>query len=81
MCLSIIEPFQAWTGFYASRNILKGVARKASSQLHAVETLFVRYHISYPEGPVTTDWALEKLRALRWAVSEVQSFLNVCVVF
>ncbi|XP_063042689.1 epididymis-specific alpha-mannosidase [Engraulis encrasicolus] len=66
------EPFQAWTGFYASRNVLKGVARKASSQLHAAESLFARYHIAYPEGPVATDWALEKLRALRWAVSEVQ---------
>ncbi|KAL2078842.1 hypothetical protein ACEWY4_024586 [Coilia grayii] len=66
------EPFQAWTGFYASRNVLKGVARKASSQLHAAETLFVRYRIACPDGPVAKDWALEKLRALRWAVSEVQ---------
>ncbi|KAK2863076.1 hypothetical protein Q5P01_002609 [Channa striata] len=66
------EPYQAWTGFYASRNVLKGVARRASSQLHAAETLFTRYRISYPDGPVTKDWALEKLRALRWAVSEVQ---------
>ncbi|XP_076145488.1 epididymis-specific alpha-mannosidase [Alosa pseudoharengus] len=66
------EPYQAWSGFYASRNLLKGLARKASSQLHAAETLFVRYRIAYPDGPVATDWALEKLRALRWAVSEVQ---------
>lgn len=69
--LSVLEPYQAWTGFYASRNLLKGVARKASSQLHAAETLFVRYRIAYPDGPVATDWALEKLRTLRWAVSEV----------
>ncbi|XP_068443949.1 epididymis-specific alpha-mannosidase isoform X1 [Clinocottus analis] len=66
------EPHQAWTGFYASRNVLKGVARQASSQLHAAETLFTRYRVCFPDGPVTKDWALEKLRALRWAVSEVQ---------
>uniref|UniRef100_A0A1A8QSZ3 Alpha-mannosidase n=2 Tax=Nothobranchius rachovii TaxID=451742 RepID=A0A1A8QSZ3_9TELE len=66
------EPYQAWTGFYASRNVLKGVARRASSQLYAAETLFTRYRVSFPDGPVAKDWALEKLRALRWAVSEVQ---------
>ncbi|XP_019116863.2 epididymis-specific alpha-mannosidase isoform X2 [Larimichthys crocea] len=66
------EPQQAWTGFYASRNVLKGVARRASSKLHAAETLFTRYRISFPDGPVAKDWALDKLRALRWAVSEVQ---------
>ncbi|XP_041635888.1 epididymis-specific alpha-mannosidase isoform X2 [Cheilinus undulatus] len=66
------ESHQAWTGFYASRNVLKGVARQASSQLHAAETLFTRYRISFPDGPVAKNWALEKLRALRWAVSEVQ---------
>ena len=66
-----LEPHQAWTGFYASRNVLKGVARRASSQLHAAETLFTRYRISFPDGPVAKDWALEKLRELRWAVSEV----------
>nr|XP_046236755.1 epididymis-specific alpha-mannosidase [Scatophagus argus] len=66
------EPHQAWTGFYASRSVLKGVARQASSQLHAAETLFTRYRINFPDGPVAKDWALDKLRALRWAVSEVQ---------
>ncbi|MED6292897.1 hypothetical protein CHARACLAT_005315 [Characodon lateralis] len=66
------EPYQAWTGFYASRNVLKGVARRASSKLHAAETLFTRYRISFPDGPVAKGWALDKLRALRWAVSEVQ---------
>ncbi|MEQ2288311.1 Epididymis-specific alpha-mannosidase, partial [Ameca splendens] len=64
------EPYQAWTGFYASRNVLKGVARRASSKLHVAETLFTRYRISFPDGPVAKDWALDKLRALRWAVSE-----------
>ena len=67
----LLEPYQAWTGFYASRNVLKGVARQASSQLHAAETLFTRYRISFPDGPVAKAWALDKLRALRWAVSEV----------
>nr|XP_020466977.1 epididymis-specific alpha-mannosidase [Monopterus albus] len=66
------EPYQAWTGFYASRNVLKGVARQASSQLHSAETLFTQYRISFPDGPVAKDWAMDKLRALRWAVSEVQ---------
>nr|XP_023692209.1 epididymis-specific alpha-mannosidase isoform X1 [Paramormyrops kingsleyae] len=66
------EPFQAWTGFYASRNVLKGMARRASSQLHAAESLFVRYCVSFPDGPVPKEWALQKLRDLRWAVSEVQ---------
>ncbi|XP_029942917.1 epididymis-specific alpha-mannosidase isoform X2 [Salarias fasciatus] len=66
------EPFQAWTGFYASRNVLKGLARQASSRLHAAETLFARYRVDFPDGPVANAWALDKLRALRWAVSEVQ---------
>ncbi|XP_036453273.1 epididymis-specific alpha-mannosidase [Colossoma macropomum] len=66
------EPFQAWTGFYASRNVLKGVAKRASSLLHSAESLFVRYRIRYPDGPVQKEWALDKLKALRWAVSEVQ---------
>uniref|UniRef100_A0A4W4H0X6 Alpha-mannosidase n=1 Tax=Electrophorus electricus TaxID=8005 RepID=A0A4W4H0X6_ELEEL len=66
------ELFQAWTGFYASRNVLKGVARRASSLLHAAESLFVQYRIGYPDGPVQKELALDKLKALRWAVSEVQ---------
>lgn len=66
------EPHQAWTGFYASRNVLKGLARRASAQLHAADILFTRHRVSFPNGPVAKDWALFKLRALRWAVSEVQ---------
>lgn len=66
------ESHQAWTGFYASRNVLKGVARRASSKLHAAEALFAQYRIRFPDGPVAKDWALDKLKALRWAVSEVQ---------
>lgn len=66
------ESHQAWSGFYASRNVLKGVARRASSKLYAAETFFTQYRISFPDGPVAKDWALDKLKALRWAVSEVQ---------
>ncbi|TSL40971.1 Epididymis-specific alpha-mannosidase [Bagarius yarrelli] len=66
------EPFQAWTGFYASRNVLKGIARRASSLSHAAESLFVRYRIKFPDGPVHKEWAMNKLKAIRWAVSEVQ---------
>ncbi|XP_075884483.1 epididymis-specific alpha-mannosidase [Nelusetta ayraudi] len=66
------DSHQAWTGFYASRNVLKGVARQASSQLHAAETMFTRYRVNFPDGPVAKEWALDKLKALRWAVSEVQ---------
>lgn len=65
------DSHQAWTGFYTSRNHLKGVARQASAQLHAAETLFVRYRVNFPDGPVANEWALDKLKALRWAVSEV----------
>lgn len=66
------DSHQAWTGFYASRNVLKGVARQASSQLHAAETMFTRYRVNFPDGPVAKEWALDKLKALHWAVSEVQ---------
>ncbi|XP_006629735.3 epididymis-specific alpha-mannosidase [Lepisosteus oculatus] len=66
------DPFQAWTGFYASRNVLKGAARRASSLLFAAESLFTRYRIMFPDGPIPKEWALQQLRALRWAVSEVQ---------
>uniref|UniRef100_A0A8C4RHH9 Alpha-mannosidase n=1 Tax=Erpetoichthys calabaricus TaxID=27687 RepID=A0A8C4RHH9_ERPCA len=66
------EPFQAWTGFYASRNVLKGMARRASSLLYAVESLFTRYLLMYPKGPIDKEWALKQLQNLRWAVSEVQ---------
>lgn len=65
------DSHQAWTGFYASRNVLKGVARQASSKLHAAETMFTRYRVNFPDGPVAKEWALDKLKALRWAVSEV----------
>ncbi|XP_073504207.1 epididymis-specific alpha-mannosidase [Phyllobates terribilis] len=64
--------FQAWTGFFASRNVLKGVARRASSLLYAGESAFTQYLMKYPSGAVCKMWALEQLQALRWAVSEVQ---------
>ncbi|KAG2466090.1 MA2B2 mannosidase, partial [Polypterus senegalus] len=62
----------AWTGFYASRNVLKGMARRASSLLYAAESLFTQYLIMYPKGSIDKDWALKQLENLRWAVSEVQ---------
>ncbi|KAM4807632.1 epididymis-specific alpha-mannosidase [Rhinophrynus dorsalis] len=64
--------FQAWTGFYASRNVLKGVARRASSLLYAAESAFTQYLMKHPAGSVSKSWALQQLRTLRWAVSEVQ---------
>ncbi|CAN2388579.1 mannose metabolic process [Pristimantis euphronides] len=66
------DEFQAWTGFFASRNVLKGIARRASSLLYAGESAFTQYLMKYPSGKVCKMWALEQLRALRWAVSEVQ---------
>ncbi|XP_077136225.1 epididymis-specific alpha-mannosidase [Ranitomeya variabilis] len=64
--------FEAWTGFFASRNVLKGIARRASSLLYAGESAFTQYLMKHPSGPVCKMWALEQLQALRWAVSEVQ---------
>uniref|UniRef100_A0A8C3FEM4 Alpha-mannosidase n=1 Tax=Chrysemys picta bellii TaxID=8478 RepID=A0A8C3FEM4_CHRPI len=66
------EPFQAWTGFYTSRSVLKGIARRASSLLYAGESFFTQYVQKYPAGSVCKFWALQQLRSLRWAVSEVQ---------
>lgn len=73
VCLLISEKVQAWTGFYASRNVLKGVARRASSLSYAADSLFARYQINYPDGPVQKEWAMDKLKAIRWAVSEVNN--------
>ncbi|XP_075050593.1 epididymis-specific alpha-mannosidase [Mixophyes fleayi] len=66
------DVFQAWTGFFASRNVLKGAARRASSLLYAGESAFTQHLLKYPTGAMCKMWALEQLRALRWAVSEVQ---------
>ncbi|XP_069782064.1 epididymis-specific alpha-mannosidase isoform X2 [Narcine bancroftii] len=66
------EPFQAWTGFYASRNLLKGMARRANSFLYACESLFTLYLLKYPLGSIDKFWALQNIQQLRWAVSEVQ---------
>uniref|UniRef100_U3K4T3 Alpha-mannosidase n=1 Tax=Ficedula albicollis TaxID=59894 RepID=U3K4T3_FICAL len=66
------EPFQAWTGFYTSRSTLKGVARRASSLLYAGESFFTQYVRKHPEGSICKCKALEQLKSLRWAVSEVQ---------
>ncbi|XP_025889947.1 epididymis-specific alpha-mannosidase [Nothoprocta perdicaria] len=66
------EPFQAWTGFYTSRSTLKGVARRASSLLHAAEAFFTQYVHKQPAGSICKCQALKQLQSLRWAVSEVQ---------
>ncbi|NXA31397.1 MA2B2 mannosidase, partial [Eudromia elegans] len=66
------EPFQAWTGFYTSRSTLKGIARRASSLLHAAESFFTQYVRKQPAGSVCKCHALKQLQSLRWAVSEVQ---------
>ncbi|XP_056411076.1 epididymis-specific alpha-mannosidase [Hyla sarda] len=66
------DVFQAWTGFFASRNVLKGIARRASSLLYAGESAFTLYLLKHPSGAVCKMWALEQLQTLRWAVSEVQ---------
>uniref|UniRef100_A0A8C5LU17 Alpha-mannosidase n=1 Tax=Leptobrachium leishanense TaxID=445787 RepID=A0A8C5LU17_9ANUR len=63
---------QAWTGFYTSRNVLKGVARRASSLLYAGESAFAQYLLKHSSGSVCKMWALQQLQGLRWAVSEVQ---------
>ncbi|XP_064142301.1 epididymis-specific alpha-mannosidase isoform X2 [Loxodonta africana] len=66
------EPFQAWTGFYTSRSVLKGLARRASALLHAGESMFTRHMWPAPHRLLDPAWALQQLRQLRWAVSEVQ---------
>ncbi|NXL83135.1 MA2B2 mannosidase, partial [Alectura lathami] len=66
------EPFQAWTGFYTSRSVLKGVARRASSLLYAGESFFTQYVQKHPAGSICKCGALKQLQSLRWAVSEVQ---------
>uniref|UniRef100_G1NJI0 Epididymis-specific alpha-mannosidase n=1 Tax=Meleagris gallopavo TaxID=9103 RepID=G1NJI0_MELGA len=68
----LTEPFQAWTGFYTSRSVLKGVARRASSLLYAGESFFTQYVRKHPAGSICKHGALKQLQSLRWAVSEVQ---------
>uniref|UniRef100_A0AC11BC58 Uncharacterized protein n=1 Tax=Ovis aries TaxID=9940 RepID=A0AC11BC58_SHEEP len=62
----------AWTGFYASRSGLKGLARRASSLLYAGESMFTRYVLLAPHRFLNPAWGLQQLQQLRWAVSEVQ---------
>ncbi|XP_054578410.1 epididymis-specific alpha-mannosidase [Eptesicus fuscus] len=66
------EESQVWTGFYASRSPLKGLARRASALLHAGESMFTRYMWPRPGRRLDPGWALKQLQKLRWAVSEVQ---------
>ncbi|XP_078455635.1 epididymis-specific alpha-mannosidase isoform X1 [Lampetra planeri] len=62
----------AWTGFYASRNTLKGLARGAQAVLHAAETLFTLYVRSGLASSQDELLVLEQLRRLRWASAQVQ---------
>ncbi|XP_049637605.1 epididymis-specific alpha-mannosidase-like [Suncus etruscus] len=64
--------FQAWTGFYTSRNGLKALTRKASALLHAAESMFTCHLWSNHSSALNASWALQQLQQLRWAVSEVQ---------
>uniref|UniRef100_A0A452EN56 Alpha-mannosidase n=1 Tax=Capra hircus TaxID=9925 RepID=A0A452EN56_CAPHI len=66
------EIFHAWTGFYASRSGLKGLARRASALLYAGESMFTRYVLLAPHRFLDPAWGLQQLQQLRWAVSEVQ---------
>lgn len=60
-----------WTGFYASRGPLKGLARRASALLYAGESMFTRSMWPSPRRRLDPCWALKQLQKLRWAVSEV----------
>uniref|UniRef100_A0A452G320 Alpha-mannosidase n=1 Tax=Capra hircus TaxID=9925 RepID=A0A452G320_CAPHI len=66
------DMYHAWTGFYASRSGLKGLARRASSLLYAGESMFTRYVLLAPHRFLDPAWGLQQLQQLRWAVSEVQ---------
>ncbi|CAK7295342.1 Epididymis-specific alpha-mannosidase [Vulpes lagopus] len=68
--LFLRDPFQAWTGFYASRSGLKALARRASALLYAGESMFTRYMWPAPHQHLDPAWALKQLQRLRWAVSE-----------
>ncbi|XP_068831089.1 epididymis-specific alpha-mannosidase-like [Capricornis sumatraensis] len=66
------DMYHAWTGFYASRSGLKGLAKRASSLLYAGESMFTRYVLLAPHRFLDPAWGLQQLQQLRWAVSEVQ---------
>ncbi|XDB51619.1 hypothetical protein AB1E18_005173 [Capra hircus] len=66
------DMYHAWTGFYASRSGLKGLARRASSLLYAGESMFTRYVLLAPHRFLDPAWGLQQLQQLRWVVSEVQ---------
>ncbi|XP_070647862.1 epididymis-specific alpha-mannosidase-like isoform X2 [Bos indicus] len=66
------DMFHSWTGFYASRSGLKGLARRASALLYAGESMFTRFMLA-PHRFLDRAWGLQQLQKLRWAVSEVQN--------
>uniref|UniRef100_A0AC11CGL8 Uncharacterized protein n=1 Tax=Ovis aries TaxID=9940 RepID=A0AC11CGL8_SHEEP len=65
------DMFHSWTGFYASRSGLKGLARRASALLYAGEFMFTRFMLA-PHRFLDQAWVLQQLQKLPWAVSEVQ---------
>ena len=73
--LLLLEIFHAWTGFYASRSGLKGLARRASALLYVGESMFTRYVLLAPHWFLDPAWGLQQLQQLRWAVSEVTQCL------
>ena len=73
--LLLLEIFHAWTGFYASRSGLKGLARRASALLYVGESMFTRYVLLAPHWFLDPAWGLQQLQQLRWAVSEVMQCL------
>ncbi|KAI4585492.1 hypothetical protein MJG53_005726 [Ovis ammon polii x Ovis aries] len=65
------DTFHSWTGFYASRSGLKGLARRASALLYAGESMFTQFTLA-PHRFLDRAWALQQLQKLCWVVSEVQ---------
>ncbi|VFV27055.1 Hypothetical predicted protein [Lynx pardinus] len=67
------DPFQAWTGFYASHSELKGLARRVSTLLYAGQSVSTRYVWPAPQQHLGLDRALKQLqwppeRSPRWSL-------------
>lgn len=56
------DPFQAWTGFYASHSGLKGLARRVSTLLYAGQSVSTRYVWPAPQQHLGLDRALKQLQ-------------------
>ncbi|XP_006813523.1 epididymis-specific alpha-mannosidase-like, partial [Saccoglossus kowalevskii] len=64
------DPHSAWTGFYSSRNYLKGLSRHSQATLHAAESMFTMYNKVTDDKHINGSWILSKLDKLRWASAE-----------